>query len=212
MPVELRTVTKRASAKRNEEDSPAYVEGYGIVYEQEVELFPGFREKIAKGAFRTAPDQEVKSYFNHNAGMVLSTTRSNPALELVEDESGVWYRSPIPPTTYGKDLEVNLERGNVTGASFSFSVDDDTWEERSDGTLFRYIKKGTMYEIGPVTDPAYVQTSAVAAGRMKEMVEERREKLRADRIPDPEKEKHLRENIIELEKAKLQLEKEILNA
>lgn len=208
MSIELRTVTQKASTQRSDDSS--YVEGYGIVYEQETELFPGFKEKVARGAFRMASGQEVKSYFNHDPAKILATTRSKPALELREDDTGVYYKAPIPPTSYGKDLEINLERENVTGASFAFSVDDDSWEERSDGTIFRYIKKGTMYEIGPVTDPAYVQTSAV--GRAKAMVEERKKDMNKPPEPDAEKlkEQELRQNEIELERFKLQLEKEIL--
>ena len=133
--------------------------GVGIIYDEWTEIYPGFKERIVKGAVKN--DKTVKSFINHDPSMVLATTKSKPALELNDTDKGVEYASPIPPTSYGKDLIVNLERGNIKGSSFAFSVPEDgqkTWEE--DGVFYRDIKKLKLYEIGPVVDPAYVQTSA----------------------------------------------------
>ncbi len=133
--------------------------GIGIVYDEWTELFPGFKERILRGSVKH--EKTVKSFFNHDPSMVLSTTRSKPALELNDTDKGLEFVSPIPPTSYGKDLIVNLERGNVKGSSFAFSVPKDgqkTWEE--DNVYYREIKKLNLFEIGPVTDPAYIQTSA----------------------------------------------------
>lgn len=133
--------------------------GMGIVYDTWTELFPGYKERIMPGAVKR--DKIVKSFFNHDPSMVLSTTKSKPPLELNDTDKGLEFISPIPPTSYGNDLMINLERGNVKGASFAFSVPDDgqkRWEE--DGVYYREIRKLTLYEIGPVTDPAYMSTSA----------------------------------------------------
>jgi len=149
MPMEIRS--------DGEEDKKAV--GTGIIYDEWTEIFPGFKEMIVRGAVKK--DSVVKSYFNHDPSQVLSTSVSDPPLRLRDSEEGLKYYSPIPPTSYGKDLEVNLERGNVTGSSFAFSVPQDgqkTWED--EGVFYREIKKLTLYEIGPVTDPAYIQTSA----------------------------------------------------
>jgi len=155
------------SAGENEEKRVA---GRGIVYDEWTELWPGYKERICKGAVQRADN--VKSFFNHDPGKVLSTLESDPALELKESDEGLEYDSPIPPTSYGKDLEINLERGNVKGSSFSFDIpaEGDSWREDENGVVWRDIKKLTLYEIGPVTDPAYVQTTAQA--RSKEAVKE----------------------------------------
>ncbi len=150
MPIEIRS-------DGEEEDKKAV--GLGIIYDEWTEIYPGFKERILRGAVNN--DKTVKSFFNHDPSKVLSTTRSKPALELNDTEKGLEYVSPIPPTSYGKDLIVNLERGNVKGSSFAFSVPKDgqkSWEE--DGVFFREIKRLHLYEIGPVTDPAYITTSA----------------------------------------------------
>jgi HK97 family phage prohead protease len=139
-----------------------YVSGVGIVYDRETEIWPGYMEKIRKGAFeRTlSSGDEIKSFFNHQASMVLSTTRSKPKLELEDRDDGLHFNSPIPPTSYGNDLRVNLERKNVRGASFSFDIGDggDIITRDEKGVYHREIVKATLYEIGPVTNPAYRQT------------------------------------------------------
>lgn len=136
------------------------VSGLGIVYDQWTEIWPGYKERISKGAVTKAA--EVKSFINHDPDKVLSTTNSNPALKLSETESGLEYVSPIPPTSYGEDLAINLERGNIRGSSFTFEVPEDGQKvtQDEDGTFFRDITKLMLYEVGPVTNPAYIQTTA----------------------------------------------------
>ena len=157
-----------------------YVDGLGIVYDREVEIWPGFFETIAPGAFgRSVKGAEIKSFFNHNPDFVLSTTRSKPALHLEETEKGLRFKSPIPPTSYGEDLRVNLERKNVRGASFSFTVTKDvvTIDERGD--VHRRITEGDMYEIGPVTNPAYPQAK-VGLRDAETAAREIRERMKAE--------------------------------
>ncbi len=136
------------------------VSGLGIVYDQWTEIWPGYMERINKGAVIRA--SEVKSFINHDPDKVLSTTQSNPSLRLNDTESGLEYVSPIPPTTYGDDLAVNLERGNIRGSSFSFTIEEggEKVTRDEDGTYRREISKLMLYEVGPVTNPAYIQTTA----------------------------------------------------
>lgn len=158
MKPEVRAMASEARATGD--DGEKKVSGMGIVYDTWTELFPGFRERINRGAVKNAP--MVKSYFNHDPGAVLSTLDSDPPLVLRETDAGLEYISPIPPTSYGKDLEVNLARKNVRGSSFAFGVPkngDRMWEDEN-GVMHREINSLTLYEIGPVTDPAYITTSA----------------------------------------------------
>lgn len=146
------------------EDPQKYATGVGIVYDKEVELWPGFREKIRPGAFDEdlKNSVEIKSFYNHDANQVLSTTRSSPALQLMNTDKDLRYKSPIPPTSYGDDLAINLQRKNVRGSSFSFSIakDGDVLTRDEKGVYHREIIRGNLYEIGPVTNPAYGHTTA----------------------------------------------------
>ena len=169
-----------AQARAAGDDENKSVSGLGIVYDQWMELWPGYKERINKGAVQLA--ETVKSFFNHNPSNVLSTLESTPPLELSDGDEGMEYTSPIPPTSYGRDLEVNLERGNVKGSSFAFAVPqggDKMWED-NDGVVHREIRNLTLFEIGPVTDPAFIQTSAALRSAEKAV-----EEFRANQ-PSPE--------------------------
>jgi HK97 family phage prohead protease len=138
------------------------VDGIGIVYNSMTELFPGFYESIEPGAFSESLSDynTVKSFINHNSTKILSTTRSKPSLEIYDGDDFMEFSAPIPPTTYGEDLIVNLKRGNINGASFSFMIKDngDRYKTLPDGSIHRIVKSAEIYEIGPVTNPAYEQT------------------------------------------------------
>lgn len=161
------------------------VVGLGVVYDRWEELWPGYREKISRGAVEFAP--VVKSYFNHDPNMVLATTESTPPLTVRETERGIEYEAPIPPTSYGRDLTVNLERGNVKGSSFTFVVPkggDRMWEDEN-GVVHREINKLTLYEIGPVTDPAFISTTASMRSSREAHIEEWRRAKQAGFEPEP---------------------------
>jgi HK97 family phage prohead protease len=158
--LEARSLNSELIELRNT-DNQKYVDGFGILYNQEAELWEGYFEQIDKNAFTEslAKNEEVKSFFNHDPNFVLSTTRSNTALSLQNGNDGLFFSSPIHDTSYGKDLIENLSRGNVKGASFTFVVTEDEVTVDNEGNYHRTILKGDLYEVGPVTNPAYVLTS-----------------------------------------------------
>ena len=160
---EFRTVSTEIRA--NEKDGElGGVAGLGLVYGVESEIFPGYMECIRKDAFKESIERKrnrpIKSYFNHDPNQVLATTSSDPPLVIKNTDDGIAYEAEIPDTSYGRDLAVNLERRNVEGSSFAFSVEeDDDWKDEN-GVIHREIIKGEIYELGPVTDPAYIQAPA----------------------------------------------------
>lgn len=170
-----------------EAENPRAV-GLGIVYDQWTDIMPGYRERILQGAAKPAPGV-IKSFFNHDPSQVLSTTASTPPLVLRETPRGIEYESPIPPTSYGKDLVTNLERKNVQGSSFSFSVPkggDRYWEDEN-GVLHREITELVYYEIGPVTDPAYAMTTASIRSAREELVSNWRASQKSQEEPELKK-------------------------
>lgn len=157
----------------------SFVEGVGIVYNQTTELYQGVYEKILPGTFTASlsDNHTVKSFINHNPTEILSTTKSDPALQIIDNSEGLQFKSPIPPTSYGNDLIVNLERGNIKGASFSFTINEggEIYETLPDGSLLRTITSAEIYEVGPVTNPAYEQTEVGL--RSKEFFDNMKRKL-----------------------------------
>lgn len=132
--------------------------GYGAVFNSETVIGGEFREKIAPGAFAKSIAADVRSYFNHNSAMILGRTKSG-TLRLKEDERGLSYEVDLPDTQAGRDLRVSMARGDVDGSSFAFRVTRDNWE-MGEGLPLRTIQEVELYEVGPVTDPAYQDASA----------------------------------------------------
>jgi len=97
-------------------------------------------------------------------------------LRLSEDANGLKYEFDAPNTTLGNDLLEMIRRGDVNQSSFGFTVDDDTWEER-DGKMIRTINKvKKLYDVSPVTYPAYHDaTVAVRNLRQQKETEETKE-------------------------------------
>lgn len=201
--LEFRTVTAEIRQKDKEEGEPRGVAGLGLVYDRETELWPGYKETIQKDAFKESLEKErdrpIKSYFNHNPNFVLATTESDPPLTAKNTDEGVFYNAEIPDTSYGRDLEENLKRKNVQGSSFAFAVDEDkTWED-DDGVFHREIIKGEIYELGPVTDPAYIEAPASlrSAG---EVYKEIAERIKTENKADQKKRKQYKKDVQELNK------------
>lgn len=128
-----------------------------------------WREKIAEGAFADVlgPDKDVFSFLNHSPDAVLGRTSAGTA-RLLDEVTGPVIEVDIPDTSVGRDLLVNVKRGDITGASFWFQVASDgaTWND--DFTERTITKISELIEAGPVTMPAYKSTSIEALKRMQQ--------------------------------------------
>jgi hypothetical protein len=89
--------------------------------------------------------------------------RTPHTLRLKEDNVGLRYEITPPDTQDGRDIRTLIERGDIRGSSFSFTVakDGDTWEE-TDGVILRTVTRvSTLVDVGPVTFPAYEHAQSV---------------------------------------------------
>lgn len=116
----------------------------------------GWREVIVAGAFET-DGQDIRALWQHDASRVLGRTTAG-TLALTQDDTGIYAESDPPDTGWANDALVSIERGDVTGSSFGFYVDEDEWVVSGD-IVVRRVKRGTLLEVSPVTFPAYPQTS-----------------------------------------------------
>jgi HK97 family phage prohead protease len=109
-----------------------------------------------------APD--VRALWNHNADLPLGRTRNN-TLRIVKDNQGLRIELKPPPTTWGTDASTSIRRGDVSGMSFAFAVNGqagDVWEKGgADGVALRTIVDADLYEVSPVTFPAYPATQVM---------------------------------------------------
>ncbi len=142
---------------RQGETGAATLAGYAAVFGEWSEDLGGFRERIAPGAFGTALTGDVRALWNHDPAFVLGRT-TNGTLRLAEDERGL--RVEIDPPEgplYAGFLE-NVRRGDVSQMSFGFSVIEDEKSYGEKGERLRLLKEVRLYEVSPVTFPAYPQT------------------------------------------------------
>jgi hypothetical protein len=138
---------------------PGTIEGYAAVFNSKVDLGL-FVESVAPGAFGRAirQKQDVRCLFNHDPNMILGRT-TNGTLDLREDATGLRFRCTLADTSVAADVRKSILRGDVSGCSFSFVVVSDKWEWKE---KHRVLTDVDLYDVGPVTYPAYKQTSVGA--------------------------------------------------
>lgn len=175
---EIRTVDIEMRAADG--DAGPIIEGTAAVYNRWSEDLGGFREMIEPGFFENVLKQDVRALFNHDESLVLGRTR-NGTLKLEDNERGLDVNIKPPDTQNGRDVIILVKRGDVTQMSFAFRVkhpDGDEWIQEKDGKLKRILKRGgaeKLYDVSPVTYPAYPQTSVHARSEVARLSEERQE-------------------------------------
>lgn len=145
------------------------VRGQPILYDSWTEIydpwFGPYQERIAPGAAtRAIGEDDIRLLINHDVNLVLARS-TNGSLRSSEAIEGVGMEAEMAPTTYARDLSISLARGDVSQMSFSFSVDDESWEMRPDGTWMRSIEALHLYDYSIVTYPAYDATEAALRAR-----------------------------------------------
>ncbi|HII1671944.1 HK97 family phage prohead protease [Citrobacter cronae] len=153
---ELRSYSGEIRAEQR--DNVTHIVGYGAVFDVLSEPMWGFREIIRPGAFDDVLADDVRGLFNHDANFVLGRTTAG-TMTLTVDERGLNYDIIAPETPTIRDLVVApMQRGDITQSSFAFRVapGGDNWYEDDDGVIIREITKvGRLYDVSPVTYPAY---------------------------------------------------------
>lgn len=120
-----------------------------------------FVEQIAPGAFaKTLNDgADVRMLINHDPNLILARSKGDsPTLRLAEDNRGLAIDADMAPTSYGTDLALSMRRGDVTQMSFAMQVMQDDWDETDEGTPLRTVREVKLFDVSPVTYPAYEQT------------------------------------------------------
>lgn len=133
------------------------------------QLWDNYFERILPGAFdRAVKEDDVRALQNHDPRLLLGRTSAG-TLQLELTSEGLGYTITPPPTQAGRDTVTSLERGDLDGSSFAFNISAGgvEWtEERvkvagNEITIYiRNIKAVDLYDVGPVTYPAYLATSA----------------------------------------------------
>lgn len=128
-----------------------------------------FMERIAPRAFRKTFKEkkgQIKTLFQHGRDPVVGNKPLGMPEVLGEDDKGAFAETPLLDTSYNRDLIPGLEAG-AYGQSFAFRVlreeiveEPGTSEHNPHGLPERTIKEVELFEHGPVTWPAYADTTA----------------------------------------------------
>jgi uncharacterized protein len=151
-----------AEIRAGSEGSGSVLSAVAAVYMRYSQNLGGFVEQISPTAFDRVltEGQDTYALLNHDESLILGRTLSG-TLRITSDVTGLRYQADLPDTTQGRDLSVLVARGDITGSSFSFrtAVDGDTWSATADGFPLRTVTSvARLYDVGPVSYPAYLQT------------------------------------------------------
>ena len=160
---EERTFALAGVEVRSGEGEPSVIVGHAAVYNRWSEDLGGFKERVLPGAFtKTLVGGDVRALFNHDPNFLLGRTKSG-TLTVSDEAKGLHFEATPPDTQTIRDLVLEpMRRGDVDQCSFSFSVPagGDVWREaKQPGGLYeRDLLEVRLYEVSPVTFPAYLQT------------------------------------------------------
>ena len=145
--------------------------GQPIIYNERTNL-GWYDEIIDEGALAETDLRDVRFLVNHNTDMIpLARSRNNNAnstMQLsVEEGKGMFIRVDLDTENNAdaRSLYSAVEREDITGMSFMFAVDKDSWDDPEGEHPTRHVRSiSRVFEVSAVTFPAYEATSITARG------------------------------------------------
>lgn len=172
--------------------------GQPIVYDERTNL-GWYDEIIDNGALAETDLRDVRFLVNHNTEMIpLARSRNNNAnstmqMEVIEGK-GMSIRVDLDTenNAEAKSLYSAVERGDISGMSFMFVVDGESWEDIDTDHPTRHVRSiRQVLEVSAVTFPAYEATSIQARG-LSDALDSARASLESERArkQEIERKKH----------------------
>ena len=166
---EIRSFNFEVRADENEEHGH-FLTGRPIVYNSRTDL-GWYDEIIESGALDRTDLKDVRFLVNHNTDMIpLARSRNNnenSTMQMSVDADGMNIRVDLDTENNAdaRSLYSAVSRGDISGMSFMFVVDKDSWEDQQSEHPTRRISEiGRVFEVSAVTFPAYNATSINARG------------------------------------------------
>ena len=177
MKQERRTITGTVHARAIGDGMPKEIGGIAAVVNSVTDL-GYFEEVITPGAFDYALSREydIRCLFNHEAELILGRTKADTCKVFVNADGNLEY-TWVPDYENPTHMSVvrSIMRGDITQSSFAFTIKEQSW---SDSTKYGTMGKRTitmideLFDVSPVTYPAYSETEADARSIIKMRDEE----------------------------------------
>jgi HK97 family phage prohead protease len=177
MKQERRTITGSVHARAIGDGMPKEIGGIAAVVNSVTDL-GYFEEVITPGAFDYALSREydIRCLFNHESDLILGRTKAETCKVFVNADGNLEY-TWIPDYENPTHMSVvrSIMRGDITQSSFAFTIKEQSW---ADSTKYGTMGKRTikiideLFDVSPVTYPAYSDTEADARSIIKMRDEE----------------------------------------
>jgi HK97 family phage prohead protease len=187
-------------AERSEEHG-TFITGTPIVFNQETDL-GYYRESISPEALENTDLKDVRFLVGHNTSMIpLARSRNNNAnstMQMTVTERGMEIRVDLDTENNAdaRTLYSAVNRGDISGMSFMFTVDKDSWEDLESDSPKRTITSiGKVFEVSAVAFPAYEGTDLQAADQSgalesaTDTLESARQQMQEDRAREADQER-----------------------
>lgn len=146
-----------------------FITGTPIVFDQTTDL--GWcAERIAPNALNGTDLKDVRFLIGHDTSMVpLARSRNNnenSTMQLTVTERGMEIRVDLDVNGNPRAAELYsaVKRGDISGMSFMFTVDKDSWDDIDTDYPKRTVEHiSRVLEVSAVAFPAYPQTDLQAA-------------------------------------------------
>lgn len=161
---ELERRSYNFEVRAEETEAGNIITGRPIVYNSRTDL-GWFDEIIEPGALNNTDLTDVRFLVNHDVSKIpLARSRkntSNSTMQLTTDNEGLGIRVTLDTenNSEAKALYSAVQRGDISGMSFMFSIRDEEWEDLDSDHPTRHVKDiSTVVEVSAVTFPAYEST------------------------------------------------------
>ena len=169
MEKEKRSLRNKIEVRNSENEDIGVIIGYAAVFDEESEdIGFGFTEVIDKKAFSNTDFSQARALFNHDPNYVLGSVKAG-TLRLYVDNLGLKYEIDIPNSSTINDLVVEpIKRGDINQSSFAFTLRHESkepyerWERGKDKDKRTLLDIAEVFDVSPVTYPAYRQTTVSA--------------------------------------------------
>ena len=167
---ETRAFNFEVRAEENEQHG-TFITGTPIVFNRATDM-GWYEETISKDALKDTDLKDVAFLVGHNTGMIpLARSRNNTensTMQMSVTDDGMDIRVDLDTenNAEAKALYSAVQRGDMSGMSFMFTVDTDKdiWEDLDTEYPKRTIMSiRKVYEVSAVAFPAYEGTSIQAA-------------------------------------------------